>query len=339
LRSPRLSIVIPALGSLDALEATLVSVLQNRPSDCEVVVALDREYDDPYELGEEVRFLTARGATTVADALDAVVRVCRAPVVHVLAAGAEVDDGWTEAALGHFCDDRIAAVAPLVMRSREDVQVCSAGVDYTCGGRRVLYRHGDEHFDETIASDVLGPTSIAAFYRREALLKLPRAFESRVTDRLFDVDLALQLQTAGYRAVFEPRSIAYREAAAAVAAPSAFAAGRGAERLFWRNAPTMGTLKSIALHPFAVLHELFDARPLGAKLAGLAGRALALAEIVSYRRHHRALAALGTPGLAYAVTATGDKIRFDAAHPGTAATSRTTAAADARHDGDSPRAA
>lgn len=338
MRSPRLSIVIPALGSLDALEATLVSVLQNRPSDCEVVVALDREYDDPYELGEEVRFLTARGATTIADALDAVIRLCRAPVVHVLAAGAEVDEGWADAALAHFCDDRIAAVAPLVLRHRNEATVCSAGVDYTCGGQRLRRGCGDELAQHDTSVDVIGPTATAGFYRREALLKLPKAFESRVTDRYLDVDLALQLHAVGYRSVFEPQSIAYRQTATS-ATTSAFEAGRGAERLFWRNAPTMGTLKSLAAHPFAIARELFDSRTVGAKLAGLAGRVLALAEIVSYRRHHRALNSLGMPGLSYAVTSTGDRVRFDAPHPHTGVTSRQPTPADARNDGDSPRAA
>lgn len=333
LRSPRLSIVIPALGSPDALEATLVSVLQNRPSDCEVVVALDRAYDDPYALGEEVRFLTARGATTVADALDAVIRLCRAPIVHVLAAGAEVDDGWTDAAVAHFCDDRIAAVAPLVLRSRQDAVVCSAGVDYTCGGRRLRRGCGDEIARHDAALDVLGPTSTAGFYRREALLKLPRAFEPQVTDRLFDVDLALQLHAVGYRAVFEPRSIAYREAAAS-AAVAPFAAGRGAERLFWRNAPTMGLLKSVALHPLAVLGELLDSRSIGAKLTGLVGRVAAMAEVVSYRRHHRALGALGMPGLSYAVTSTGDRVRFDSPHPRPATTNKPAVTTETAGDGD-----
>ena len=49
----RLSIVIPVLGSLDGLEDTLVSVLENRPADCQIVVVLNQPYDDPYDLKDE----------------------------------------------------------------------------------------------------------------------------------------------------------------------------------------------------------------------------------------------------------------------------------------------
>ena len=58
---PRLSIVIPVLGNLDRLEDTLVSVLANRPADCQVVVVLDQPYADPYDLKDEVQFIELPG--------------------------------------------------------------------------------------------------------------------------------------------------------------------------------------------------------------------------------------------------------------------------------------
>ena len=56
---PRLSIVIPVLGNVEGLEDTLVSVLENRPVDCQIVVVLNRPYDDPYDLKDEVCFVEA----------------------------------------------------------------------------------------------------------------------------------------------------------------------------------------------------------------------------------------------------------------------------------------
>jgi Glycosyltransferases involved in cell wall biogenesis len=44
--TPRLSIVIPAVSSAEDLEQTLVSVLENRPDDCEIMVALGCHHDD-----------------------------------------------------------------------------------------------------------------------------------------------------------------------------------------------------------------------------------------------------------------------------------------------------
>ena len=40
LKQPKLSIVIPTPTDTAALEETLVSVLENRPDDCEIIVAL-----------------------------------------------------------------------------------------------------------------------------------------------------------------------------------------------------------------------------------------------------------------------------------------------------------
>lgn len=335
---PKLSIVIPALEASSLLEGTLVSVLQNRPDDCEVVVLLNRTYDDPYQLGDEVRFVTVREGTDTASSLEAGLRLCRGDVLHVLAAGAEVEEGWTSAALEHFYDNRVAAVSPLVLESRDDDTVCCVGVEYGLGGSRKRRGSGRpvEEFERNI--DVLGPTLIAAFYRREVLLALPSPFDSSVTDGLLDVDLALQIKAAGYRAVFEPRSVCYRsDAMLHDAAP--LAAGRGAERLFWRNAQSLGWVRSLALHGFAVAGELFAGRTVGEKLLRLVGRGVGCCDVVAFSRHRRALAAMGRPGLAYAVASTGDRIRFDKPHPRSTASVRAPSVADSRRDDDSQRAA
>ena len=64
--SLRLSIVIPAVTSAAELEETLLSVLENRPEQCEVIVALACEYDDPWNLRDEVTFVRApAGASTI----------------------------------------------------------------------------------------------------------------------------------------------------------------------------------------------------------------------------------------------------------------------------------
>ena len=332
---PQLSLVIPALSTLDALETTLVSVLQNRPQDCEVVVVLNRAYDDPYSLSGEVRFLVVREAQSLAQSLSAAVQACRGMVVHVLAAGVEVDEGWTDAAMEHFIDNRVAAVAPLVLAERDDVTICAAGLGYSCGGRRSVLAEGSDA--ETLAAkavDVLGPTHFAAFYRRESLLKLAQAFDPAVGDERIDVDTALQLKQAGYRAVLEPRSRAYRGGAEMPRA-SAFAAGRGAERLFWRNVSAFGRARSLLTHPFTLLSELFAARSFGEKCGGLLGRLAAVADVVSLRRHQRRLAEVGQPGLAFVVTSTGDRIRIDAAHPHPASTVKPKQPAERRYDGES----
>ena len=56
---PRLSIVIPMTTGAGDLEDTLVSVLENRPDESEIVVVLARPYADPWNLRDEVRFVQA----------------------------------------------------------------------------------------------------------------------------------------------------------------------------------------------------------------------------------------------------------------------------------------
>ena len=64
-RSPRLSIVIPTPGDTAAMEETLVSVLEHRPDDCEIVVALGCDYADPWNIREEVRFVQAPAGSSL----------------------------------------------------------------------------------------------------------------------------------------------------------------------------------------------------------------------------------------------------------------------------------
>lgn len=331
---PKLSIVIPALDSLELLEGTLVSVLQNRPDECELVVLLNRAYDDPYDLGGEVRFVVLPEMNTLGSALRSALELCRGSILHVLSAGVEVEEGWADAALRHFQDNRVAAVAPLVLRSRAEEVVWSCGLEYGAGGTRRRRCCGQSLDQLRSGGDILGPSLYAAFYRTEVLRALPAPFDDRVTAELLDVDVALQLRAAGYRSVVEPRSFTYREAAVLPTA-TPFAEARGAERLFWRNAPAVGWLRSVVSHPFVIAGEVVRRRSFGAVTLAMLGRLVACLEIFSYGKHHRALAALGTPGLAYTTTSTGDHIRVDAAHPRSAAGGvKAPKTADHRRDDD-----
>src|SRR5690606_32409978 len=110
----RLSIVIPWMGPAGQLEDTLATVLQNRPSGCEVLVALAEPYNDPYGVADEVTFVPppARGDANFVALVNRAVTQAEAAIVHVLASGVRVTEDWTSAALLHFDDASIAAVAP-----------------------------------------------------------------------------------------------------------------------------------------------------------------------------------------------------------------------------------
>lgn len=267
---PRLSIVIPCLAGVESLETTLASVLQNRPEDCEILVAHDGIYGDPYDLRGEVRFVETDQDAFAAELIAAGCDAARGTVLHLLQPGAEVEEGWTDQALAHFDDPSVAAVAPLVLDSAERDRVVSAGISYGPGGGRWIRRRGAAAGERC---RVLGPTIGAAFYRRSTF-KSAGGIDPSVGIAMADVDLALSLKARGYRAILEPACRVYGPALS-VAGDSAYVQGQGAERVFWRHASEIGWLSSLLLHPMLVAGEFALGLGRGGAVSKLLGRAAA----------------------------------------------------------------
>ncbi|MBX7164801.1 MAG: glycosyltransferase [Pirellulales bacterium] len=314
---PRLSILIPVLGDFAAMEQGLVSVLENRPDRCEIVLAFNRPYADPYDLQDEAVFVQAARGAGLVECLNVGLRHCRAAIVHVLACGAEATPEWTDAALAHFDNPRVGAVAPVVIDAADRQTVVSAGLTYRAGGRRLERGAGTDLLDAAeLAGNVVGPVLAAAFYRRELLVPdEDDAFEIGVGDALADVDVAMQLRGAGFTSVCEPRSRVYLPGAT----PSrtlAFAAGRQAERLFLRSAPVVGWTRALLAHATCIASAdgWLSGRLLRAT-AALAGRAAAWTEWPQMRRHHaRLLVRRQLQAQGPAPLANRPHLRLDAAH-------------------------
>ena len=126
---PRLTIVIPCLGGAAEFDGTLVSVLQHRPADCEIVVVHREAYDDPYDLAGEVRFIEQGEARSLAALANVGLAAAQGDVLHLLACGLEATEGWTDAPLAILEDEEIAAVAPAIVAPapREDGAAPQAG--------------------------------------------------------------------------------------------------------------------------------------------------------------------------------------------------------------------
>lgn len=281
----RLSCVIPAVGTTQDLETTLVSVLEKRPDDCEIIVVLNKSYADPYGLKDEVRFVEMIGAGMAACATLGI-QISDGEIVHVLAAGVEVADGWVEAALPHFDDPEVAAVTPVVRDAARPERVLAAGVKYYPGGKRGLCTK----LSRTSAGsdDALGPTIDAAFYRKGALAALGDGLPVNLGDGLADIDLSLGLAYAGLRNVVEPECIVFAERLTP-AERTGFRAGLFAERLFLRNLPVTGWLPAFVLHGWTVASELLRGLSSGTTLTQLTGRLAAWFTVSDYRLHHHLL--------------------------------------------------
>jgi len=319
---PRLAIVISAAGSVDALEATLVSVLENRPADCEVLVALARPYADPYDLKDEVRFLTPPRRTSAIAALNHALASVQAPVVHVLAAGCVVSEGWTNAALSHFADKHVAAVVPWVWNAAEPTKLLATGIGYHRSGRRHLLGQGAVGDGFQSPATVIGPAAFAAFYR-QTVLEFLGGFSTKLTLRQADADLALAIRHAGFRIAVERGS--------SVTAPANIDAPLGTlsdalaeERLFWRNLEK-ASLGALVSHAAVAAWDCARELPRPGFLARLAGRAWANLEFGSHARHRlhlaelKAHAAPSVPGREKGL----ENVRIDASHRSPGRTEQT----------------
>ena len=278
---PRLSIVIPCLGGAAEFDGTLVSVLQNRPKDCEILVAHAAAYDDPYGLSGEVAFLQCQETSLVA-LVNAALERATGEIVHIVGCGLEVADGWTAAAVSHFDDREVAAVTPAVLSG--DGSLANAGVRYTLGGSRHLVT--DQRLlrpgTERLRTKVLGPALAAAFYRREVLVALG-GLDATATDQFADVDLALAIRALGHLHICEPNSQLLQNEPVP-ASTAGFTRGRAAERLFWRYAALRGMTASLLLHPCALVAELAVHLPKLSALTSLIGRAVATFEFGAAQR-------------------------------------------------------
>ncbi len=308
----RLAIVIPAVSGVESLEATLISVLENRPAASEVIVAANFAYEDPYDLADEVCFMAAPGRSGFVGCANLAIGAAHAPLVHVLAAGCTVSEGWADAALKHFDDPRVAAVAPLVRDAQRSDHVLAIGVDYSVGGARRQPRQRLDRASAAGAKAVFGACGFAGFFRKSALDAVG-GWSNQTGATLADVELAWSLQRSGYRAICEPAAQVY---ASRVPIPREGALRQGfyAERLFWRNAGSVGWIKSLAMHPFTVAADTLASLTSPAVVLRLVGRLWACCQTGYYVRHYQELRHGMDPADVVPIEPPAGRLRVDGGH-------------------------
>ena len=318
---PRLSIVIPAPSDTAALEDTLVSVLENRPDDCEIVVALGCEYADPWNIREEVRFVQAPVGSGIVSCTNLGIAASAGDVVHILAAGWRATEGWTEPAMEWLERDDVAAVVPLGVAADDRDRVVSAGVRCAAGGRRIGVA-ADAQWKRTPAADCpprgaiapMGPVLETGFWKATVVEFAGRGFSTVCGDAAADADMAVTLARSGQEVVFEPTSRVVAAADRKTPVRS-FAAGLQAERLFWRSLAGQPLLTALLLHAVEIVRHAAVRAPLGT-LPMLAGRLVAFLQFGSYVSRYRQLRDLMAGATQPRTDIDRPTIRIDAAHAG-----------------------
>ena len=116
-----LSIVIPSYNRTDLLPLCLASVARFAPPRTEVIVVDDGSPGAAVSrtAGEfpGVTIIRRQKAGGFCAAANAGIAAATAPVVELLNDDTEVTEGWAHAALRWFANDRVAAVAPLVLQN------------------------------------------------------------------------------------------------------------------------------------------------------------------------------------------------------------------------------
>jgi GT2 family glycosyltransferase len=258
-----------------------------------------------------VRQARARGFCAAANAG---IAAATAPVVELLNDDAEVTRGWADAALAWFANDRIGAVAPLVLQNDPARRskglpplIDTAGDEYDLGGFARKRGHGQEAGDrkqetgnrrqETggnapsgslltpvscllSAELVFGASACAAFYRRTAILRAG-GFPEHFRAYFEDVDLSFRLRRLGFEIVHDPASIVWHRVSSSYGQrPSRRVLEQQScneERVFWRNVRGLDRLRFLPRHAAVLAAKAVKRFQEGTLLPWMMGRIRAVA--------------------------------------------------------------
>jgi hypothetical protein len=213
---PRLSLIVPFQRDATALETTVVSILESRTQQDELILVHDGDYDDPYQLAsdEAVVLETERGSS-LAEQLNLAVRAACSPVVQVVLPGTTVEAGW--------CDEAIQVL--------EDTDVHTVSLSYvdTDAGHGVFgidEAHLPHRQLATCEDQVAGPLLSGTVIRRRSLLKLGGWCE-RIPESLIDLELTLLMRTLAVEFEVIESSRLHLPASSGVPKCSPFELGKG----------------------------------------------------------------------------------------------------------------
>jgi GT2 family glycosyltransferase len=296
---PALSIVIPSHNQPELLRTCLASVQRHAPTGTELLVIDDcsREavVSEAARAFAGVRILRTSQRSGFCLCANLGVAASRNSIVQLLNDDTEVSPGWAEAALPHFANQDVAAVAPLVLwgpPGEGPPRIDSAGDRYYLGGIAGKRGHGQRLSPEYLKpGPVFGASASSAFFRRDILLKVG-GFPEHFGAYFEDVDLSFRLHWAGYRVEYEPASRVWHRVSASYGRPGRRLLGQQAcneERVFWRNVPREMLPRALPMHLVVLLTKLGQRCRHGGLLAFVTGRLRLLGEILDLLRHRRLL--------------------------------------------------
>lgn len=195
---PRLTIVVPCFGKTDVFENSLASVLQHRPEDCEILVPHAGDYNDPFDLSDEVTFVNAGSSKLMHQIAESAERA-RGRFVHVIADGFLATSDWADAALAEFEFHETGWVAPVV-RLSDHADIVHAGWTQSARSACDFVASGQMDVTPKDARSIDGGFLAASFWRRDLLRSLSGSF---LGDDIIEASVVYSrsAQQAGWRGV------------------------------------------------------------------------------------------------------------------------------------------
>jgi GT2 family glycosyltransferase len=288
------SIVIPSHNRPDLLRLCLQSVRHYAPADTQLIVVDDGSADAVVS-GAAAEF----GVTVLrndrplgfAAAANRGIAAATGSVIELLNDDTEVEPGWADAALAHFSDPTIAAVAPLVLQGPPTAGtpiIDSAGDEYDLGGFARKRGHGESltgRFREPC--EVFGASASSAFYRAD-VLRAVGGFPADFGAYFEDVDLAWRIRTAGYRCMYEPNSVVWHRVGSSYRRRRSLVEGQSLneERVYWRNVP--GVWRTLPRHAAVLAAKAVRRVREGTIVPWTVGRLRAFVEVPGMLRNRTA---------------------------------------------------